>query len=33
MSTQKFRDGIIDIHTRQFGTVAEVVVYKGVRQY
>ena len=26
MSTQKFRDGIIDIHTRQFGTAAEVIV-------
>ena len=26
MKSEKFRDGIIDINTRQFGTVAEIIV-------
>ncbi len=26
MDSEKFRDGIIDIHTRQFGTAAEIIV-------
>ena len=26
MSSEKFKDGIIDMHTRQFGTVAEIII-------
>ena len=26
MSSEKFKDGIIDMHTRQFGTAAEIII-------